>query len=108
MYVYIYIHTHTHIQIYTYTTKGDKEPRNPAMVTHRQGYMKGDRKRQRETKGDKEPGNGHQGDQGRQEETSSPATRQWSPKKSEQDASEPIGQSLLPPALWFSNLIGLI
>ena len=36
----------------------DKEPRNPAMLTHRQGYMKGDRKRQRETR--------------------SPATRQWS------------------------------
>ena len=73
--MYVYIYTHTHIQIYTYTTKGDKEPRNPAMVTHRQGYMKGDRKRQRETrnpamvtketKGDKkrqaaqQPGNGH-------------------------------------------------
>ena len=58
-------------------TSRDKEPRNPAMLTHRQGYMKGDRKRQRETR--------------------SPATRQRSPKNSEQDASEPIGPVSVAP-----------
>ena len=35
-------------------TRRDKEPRNPARLTHRQGICEG---RQKETKGDKVPSN---------------------------------------------------
>ena len=65
--------------------------------------MKGDKERQAA----QEPGNAHpqtgmKGDRKRQRETRSPATRQWSPKNSEQDASEPIGPVSVAPGAMVS------
>ena len=102
MFIFIFVYN---IQIYTCRTKGDKEPRNPAMVTHRQGYMKGDRKRLRETRNPAMVTKETEGDKKRQ---GAQQPDNGHPRSLNRMLLSRLVQSLLPLALWFPDLIGFI